>query len=374
MPMILKRFGAHPLADKYRVAHRPENQEQSLILAHKLLSGTQKKANLSRWLFNMMPHDLFLTVFCEPHWAMHLFWDLLDEDHPYHNKDLSFGNKDIFRSIFNKIDVTIGELQKAQPNADLLVFSLSGMGRNYSGWHILSEVLERIGMGSKEKNNRGLKAFLPMPRWGSWKTRALEDIVSLRIIETAKSVVPKRLWDKWTRKILYAGCGWNRSRAFCVPNDYSGAIRINLEGREPNGLVAPGREYDAVCNEITETLLELVHLETGNPLVREVIQTKKVYAGENIEVLPDLLVLWMNETLITGAHSPRIGTINIDFPEQRTGAHRTEGFLIASGHRICKGKVLEKIHLMDLAPTILHLLDVKAPEHYEGRVISELIE
>jgi predicted AlkP superfamily phosphohydrolase/phosphomutase len=40
------------------------------------------KAALSRWVFDKGPYDFFMTVFSEPHWAMHLLWDLLDETHP----------------------------------------------------------------------------------------------------------------------------------------------------------------------------------------------------------------------------------------------------------------------------------------------------
>jgi predicted AlkP superfamily phosphohydrolase/phosphomutase len=63
----------------------------------------------------------------------------------------------------------------------------------------------------------------------------------------------------------------------------------------------------------------------------------------------------------------------MDFPERRTGAHRPWGFLAASGPRIGKGLALKPVHLMDLAPTILHLTGVEIPARYDGRILSELI-
>ena len=89
--------------------------------------------------------------------------------------------------------------------------------------------------------------------------------------------------------------------------------------------------------------------------------------------LPDLLVLWTSESLVTGVRSPRIGTIHLEFPERRTGAHRPFGFLVASGPHIRKAPAMRPVHLLDLAPTILSLMDVNIPDHYDGRVISELI-
>jgi predicted AlkP superfamily phosphohydrolase/phosphomutase len=109
------------------------------------------------------------------------------------------------------------------------------------------------------------------------------------------------------------------------------------------------------------------------PVVRDVVQTREVYEGERLAALPDLLVLWTSESLLTGVRSPRVGTIHLDFPERRTGAHRPFGFLAASGPRIRNAPDMKTVHLLDLAPTILSLMDVNVPEHYDGRVISELI-
>jgi len=373
MREILEKFGAHPLADQYRVALRPESDEEYHRLRNDLLHGAKTKADLSRWIFDKAPFDFFLTVFAEPHWSNHLLWDGLDPAHPRHDGARAPWCKELFRELFGRIDRTIGELQQSRPEADLLVFSLSGVGPNYSGWHILPEVLVRIGMGPKGEPLDWLGPFLPMPRWGSWKTRALERFVSLRAIETAKSIIPARFWDRWTRRILHAGAGWKNSRAFCVPNDYSGAIRINLKGREPNGTVNSGAEYEDVCDEIKESLLQLVHETTGRPVVRDVVRTREAYDGEHLAVLPDLLVLWTSESLVTGVYSPRVGEIRLDFPERRTGAHRRFGFLAASGPRIRIAPEMKPVHVLDLAPTILALMDVKVPGSYDGRVISELI-
>jgi predicted AlkP superfamily phosphohydrolase/phosphomutase len=371
---VTRRFGTHPLADRYRVALKPETQEQYGRLYEDLLHGCRAKAELSRWVFDQGPHDLFLTVFSEPHWAMHLLWDGLDTGHPSHNVLTAGGCKRVFRELLGIIDGMIGDLRQTAPGAPVLVFSLSGMGPNYSGWHILPQVLERIGMSAEGAPVGSLRTFLPTPRWGSWKTRALEGLVSVRAIEMAKALVPARFWDRWTRRILYAGAGWQQSKAFCVPNDYSGAVRINLKGREPNGRVEPGAEYERLCEEITESLLELEHLESGRPVVREVVRTSRTYSGEHLSALPDLLVLWTSESIVTGVRSARVGKIELDFPERRTGAHRPWGFFAASGPRIRQGVTLDQIDLLDLAPTIMHLTGVRPPEHYDGRVVTELLD
>jgi predicted AlkP superfamily phosphohydrolase/phosphomutase len=367
---INRRFGPHPLANKYRVAIKPETRQAYDLLADDLLHGARTKAALSRWVFDQGPFDFFMTVFSEPHWAMHLLWDQLDSTHPSQAQTQRGAGTDVFRALFGIIDRTIGDLRGLRPDADLLVFSFSGMGPNYSGWHVLPEVLARIGMGPTQENQRLGRYLSPLQRWGPWKTRALERIVPPRMIEAAKARVPARFWDRWTRRFLHANSGWDRSLAFCVPNDYSGAIRINLEGREPRGRVQAGDEYRRVCEQITEALLELKHIETGRPVVKEVLRTHRIYSGPNLEALPDLLVLWANESLVTGVSSPRVGEIRQAFPERRTGAHRPAGFFAAVGPQTRNDVRFESIHLLDLAPTILGLFGVAPPQHFDGNMIK----
>jgi arylsulfatase A-like enzyme len=51
-----------------------------------------------------------------------------------------------------------------------------------------------------------------------------------------------------------------------------------------------------------------------------------------------------------------------------------EGVLIASGPAVRTGASLDKANLLDIAPTVLHLLGVPVPADLDGRVLSELFE
>lgn len=54
-----------------------------------------------------------------------------------------------------------------------------------------------------------------------------------------------------------------------------------------------------------------------------------------------------------------------------SGTHRLNGILLAWGEAIRSGVVLEGARLYDLAPTILHLMDVPIPPAMDGRVLSQ---
>ena len=49
---------------------------------------------------------------------------------------------------------------------------------------------------------------------------------------------------------------------------------------------------DRLTDELRDQLLELRNIETGHPVVAEVVRSDALYHGEYVDWLPDLLVLW----------------------------------------------------------------------------------
>ena len=68
---------------------------------------------------------------------------------------------------------------------------------------------------------------------------------------------------------------------------------------------------------------------------------------------------WNDSTPFRSLASPRIGLIEQDSPDPRTGTHSTEGFLFTLGPSVDAG-VRRHGHLIDVAPTVLDLLSVSA--------------
>jgi hypothetical protein len=57
-----------------------------------------------------------------------------------------------------------------------------------------------------------------------------------------------------------------------------------------------------------------------------------------------------------------------------SGTHRLNGILILWGEPIRSGVVLEGSYLHDLAPTILHLMQVAVPTDMDGRILRESLK
>jgi predicted AlkP superfamily phosphohydrolase/phosphomutase len=176
-----------------------------------------------------------------------------------------------------------------------------------------------------------------------------------------------------------------RSKCFVVPNGHlTGAIRLNLAGREPHGVLHPGAEADEFCRALARDLLEIVDERTGRPVIRRVTRTADAFQGEYLESLPDLLVDWSDETP-TGSshhaggaaatvrlHSPAIGSLEGTNRYHRTGDHRIGGLFVAAGRGIHPGTLNRTISTLDIAPTLAAILGERLTG-VDGEVIHEVV-
>jgi predicted AlkP superfamily phosphohydrolase/phosphomutase len=162
---------------------------------------------------------------------------------------------------------------------------------------------------------------------------------------------------------------WPRMKAFALPSFADGYIRINVKGREPNGIVDP-RDYDAVCDEISSLLHELRDARKGIPMVSNILRTRKDPLTDDDKIHDaDLIAIWQDEFATDVAESSEFGRLG-PYPHYRAGSHRHHGFICASGPGIQPGLQIEGGHVMDLPPTILRLLDVPVPQYFDGRPLQ----
>jgi predicted AlkP superfamily phosphohydrolase/phosphomutase len=362
-----RRFGAYPLpnCDEFPRSDPADVRE----FVQRLLEGADQKAELSEYLMREKPWDLCVTVFGEPHCAGHHLWQLHDATHPDHDPEWLKEQGDPLRQVYCRVDAGVARVLKAAPDATVLLFSPHGMGPNYSGAHLLPEILARLGLAPERKGQRrnGGLARLGEAALGR---------VPIGLRKLVRGALPQRLYDEITCRLLALGNTWKDSRAFSIPGDFAGAIRINLKGREPAGLVERGAEYDAVCGELIRELRLLTNADTRQPAVLNVRRVDEIYSGARIDTLPDVVVNWTGEAPVRGLSSPRVGTVWGDNPDSRSGEDRSEGFLIATGPGIRPGQQLDsrQAAVFDIAPTTLRLLGASIPDIMQGRVLSELLE
>jgi predicted AlkP superfamily phosphohydrolase/phosphomutase len=167
------------------------------------------------------------------------------------------------------------------------------------------------------------------------------------------------------------------TKAIAVPNNRCGGIRFNLKGREPHGMVEPGAEKDALVEELRRELSELEEPESGERVVKRVVTAEEAFGPDHHSDIPDVMVVFRTDLgQINSAQSPRAGLLKLGqygSNTPRTGDHTVESRLWAVGPGIAPGARLPEANVLDLAPTVLELLDVPRPDGLDGQPIAGVV-
>ena len=250
-----------------------------------------------------------------------------------------------------------------------MVFSTHGMMVNTSRADFLDEMLARVLAGGEG----GRRAVSLSRRFGealpeSWR-------------RAGTRMIPVRSRNHLVTMWSAGAIDWEKTPAFCCRADLHGYVRINLKGREPLGIVEPGREFDALCDRIAAGLSSFRDEDTGEPFVEAVCRADKVFPeGPYRDRLPDLIVQWRQTPAAQhrAVSAPGLGVIRRSTPGRvpngRSGNHRGEGFVIARGPGIPQGETIGgRPHIRDLAPTVLARLGASCAVPLSGAAIKELV-
>jgi predicted AlkP superfamily phosphohydrolase/phosphomutase len=157
-------------------------------------------------------------------------------------------------------------------------------------------------------------------------------------------------------------------------------IEVNLRGRQAQGIVSPGAEYEKVRDELLEHLSELREPSTGERLVKEAFKREHLYSGPYLEHAPDVVFeLRAGYEGGPGVKPPIIRPIPQSFLKMRSGNHTMDGIFVAKGAAAQPGVDFGQIGLADVTPTILYYLGQAIPENMDGQVaetmfVNEFVE
>jgi predicted AlkP superfamily phosphohydrolase/phosphomutase len=401
------------LTDKYgqcSIRHLDPNIRNLKTLKQfvkKLKTSVSRRTAICQDLLQREQWDLFVTLFGEPHHAGHALWHLSQPSHPLYSSFAPRVEGDPLLEVFQAVDNAIGEILAVAPeNAYIIIFSDSGMCDNATdlpSMAFIPELLYRYNFPSKyglaagKTNAPPQPPFADRPEWdwlqALWRlkheTNPMMGLLRRRApIELCDRIakffstpqkpdllspfeLQKQSHPFFYQPAMWYKPFWSQMKAFALPTFSDGHIRINLQGREAGGIVAPA-DYDALCEELTQKLHQLKDARTGTPIVKEVLRTRSS-ATERDPKLPDadLIVLWHKDRAIDAIDSPEFGRIG-PAPSPRSGGHRSDIFFMARGPGIEPGSSLPLGHALDIAPTILHLMGMPIPESYEGKSLLQV--
>jgi predicted AlkP superfamily phosphohydrolase/phosphomutase len=357
----LKESGGYgPTADSLE-GHRLLRQrlEKSILMKSKLTKGLLERNDI----------DHVFVVFAEAHKAGHFLWKYMDSAHPDHAEAEPY-LRDSLLGIYQLLDKQLAELSDQLTHRDnLIIFSDHGMQANYRGDHFIDTILKRLGLFGLESASTPDAVSTQMS--GTHMLRGGVRSVPRALV---KGIAPEFIEQRLRRHFgAAARVDWSQTRVFLLPTDRNSYLRVNLEGREPEGIVGRGKEYAELLTFIEREFHALVNEETGKPAVEAVFRVHELFPGPRVDDLPDIAILWSSDAPINAVRSPRLGRIEIRVREDRSGNHRTEGFLLARGPGICAP--VHGLHgdILQIPATMLALHGIPCPDHYEMPPLSDLL-
>lgn len=168
---------------------------------------------------------------------------------------------------------------------------------------------------------------------------------------------------------LFKYVDWKNTKAYSL--GFS-SIYINVRNREGQGIVDEN-EKDNVMQEIIQKLSKLNDSKNGKSVVKALYKTSDIYKGQYEKDAPDIIIgfqqgyrmSWQNAV---GGLTP---DIIIDNEKEWKGDHLIDRSFVPgilfTNFKISKANP----SLMDIMPTLLHLLKLKVPKDVDGESLVD---
>ena len=276
--------------------------------------------------------DLFVAVIETTDRVSHMMWRLIDPKHPMYDVELAKKYGDSIEKVYRRADDLVGKLQAKLPGGTaFMVMSDHGFhsfrrGVNLNTWLVQNGYMSFHG---QLDNKKGLA-------------------------------------DLFGRGKFFEGVDWTRTKAYAVG---LGQIYFNLRGRESQGIVSTGAEYQALQDEIRSKLVTLVDPDTSEPVFRDIYKRDDIYKGEYLQFAPDLQV-GFNDGYRVGWQDTLGGVTRAVVENNNrkwSGDHCATATEISGGVFFCNRKInTQSPSIMDLSPTILKLIGAPIPADVDG--------
>jgi hypothetical protein len=372
--------------------------ERTASLGRHLVDGIGARRDaVGRLLAERLPEwDLAVVAVTETHSATEALWHGVDADHPLHGHPSSRPAAAALRDVYRATDQLIGDLIERTGAEHVVVLALNGMASNrfdVPTMVLLPELLLRWACGTRLLTVPATWASSPQeipllaadgPSWTeacvewfgapvptpSSRRRRLQRVRS-RITTrsgradghgSATASAEHRISVAWHPAMRYQP-RWPQMAAFALPSFAAGHIRVNLKGRERQGIVETS-DYARVCDELEELLHACTNPATGRAAVKSVTRSHATDPRGLDRADPDLRVTW--ESGVCALEHPDHGLVG-PVPFRRTGDHMgIGGFVNIAGPDISSGD-RGACTVLDLAPTISSLTGVTSSRALPGR-------
>ena len=341
-----------------------------------ILATIELRAKVAEHLLQTRPWDFCIVKFDNPDQVQHYFWK------SYEEKDKKFKNA-IF-DVYSYLDHVVGRLARyADDDTAVMIVSDHGAG-SYKGKVIyVNEWLRRQGLLFADSDNQRGRSKRKLKKLRGNVLPKLVDLLyffSSRVISYKlrdKLAIPFPIVKTKIRSLVkFSSVDWANTKAY-VGGDTT-AIHINVQGREPNGIVKPGDEYERLREDIISGLKSILDPDDGKPVFTEVYKREMIYHGACVDEAADLVLVPrefgydLSRKLLNNQHDDLVA--HKPNPKGVTGKHRMNGIFLIRGKGVKRGLEVKGARLIDVFPTICYSMDVPVPKDVDGKVITGAFE
>jgi predicted AlkP superfamily phosphohydrolase/phosphomutase len=343
-----------------------EGREQDLI--DDVRDLTERRARFSVKILSEKEWDLAMVVFRGTDVIPHYFRKYADPNHPdYHRSDRRF--KNAIRGVYEDADRAVGALLASIPkDSTVILMSDHGHGRMRRMINLNIWMLRNGFLALKKTPRVSMKYTLfrfglsPENVYRTLARFGVQNIIQRFSRQTRNKVLNAML--------SFSDVDWERTKAYSL--GHVGQVYVNLKGREKNGIVNRGKEFETVRDDIVNGLLRLKDPETGEYVVEKVVKKEEIYHGPFLDRAPDLFLFTKDSEYDAFALMAQNTDIFCDHFKGQSGNHRLHGIFVATGPDICQGKRIENAKIVDILPTLLYAMDIAIPDDVDGHILTEI--
>lgn len=330
-----------------------------------LIDMVAAREQLILHLIDNYPWDFLAVNFTETDQIQHHFWQFLDSESEF---------ADAILRVYKRVDQAIGKIT-SKLGDDVIEFVVSDHGAGPASQHVIfiDEWLRAHGLLNFGKPSPGTRIMVKL-------IGVMLEFLSRTLSSEAKDVLMRmfpQLRAKSQGLVRRSLIDWSSTRVYS--GEHPATLRINLKGRDKEGIVEGHESYETLRSDLILKLESLKHPETHERLIDRVFRREDLYDGPYVGLSPDLIIYPKDfAQQIVGGAFPRSRAYRQVISEKDgrkffvSGTHRVAGMFIARGKAIRSGISVPPLNIVDMFPTILYSLGMRIPRALDGKLVTEI--
>lgn len=349
--------------ESLRVAERHDEYiEEIAQLEHDHFAAVKK-------IFKDKPWNFFFYLFSATDWVQHARLDKILEERD--KKSLE---------VYKAVDEYLGWFMNNLPkDANLLLMSDHGF-KAYKKTFYFNKWLEKEGFLHTKRGAGQFKVNVTRRAKESAKVKEQKKKIKLgqglfNVLSKfpALEKLAKKFYKKFVKKYLPVnlnvdiGIDFEKTLACFPKGSYVTNVYLNYEKKYKNGAIKTEEEYLKIRADLKRKI-EAIRDPKNKPVIAKVLTKEEVY-GKNAPLEAPDLFFELGDYWLDG----HFGSGKLFDNDQVSNKHEKDGIFLGYGPDIKKGELPRK-YIADIAPTVLHMMNIPIPKDMDGELITEIFK